>query len=131
MSKAALTASLLSPVTSASLAHHDPGKITEGVPIVWQGTVAKVSWDGAHVMYRLNITDSHGAEKQWQLLGASPKRLMSRGISPQRVNVGETVTVGGYFNARRGVVSPVYLSLADGTKLFVGYFTDDREFSPR
>ena len=61
---------------SVVLAHHDAANhVTEGKPINWQGTVAFVSWDGAHVMYRLNVAGKNGDVATWEVQGGSPRSI--------------------------------------------------------
>jgi hypothetical protein len=116
---------------SIAFAHHDAANhATEGKPISWQGTVVLVSWDGAHVVYRVEVKDAGGASEAWVVQGGSPKRLASRGIYKKTVNAGDTVTVAGYLNPYNKIITPVYFATVDGGKLFVGYARDDAGFSP-
>ena len=117
-------------VNSSAVAHHADHDVTADKPILWQGKVARVSWDGAHVMYRVEVANSSGTTETWQVLGGSPKRLAKRGILKTTVQAGESITVGGYLNVHNKIVSPVYFLLQDGRKLFVGYFHSDSNFNP-
>ena len=114
---------------TTAFAHHDAANhVTEGQPIRWQGTVAFVSWDGAHVMYRLEVKDATGVAATWQVQGGSPKRLASRGVYQKSVVAGDVVTVAGYLNPYNKIITPVYFATPGGSKLFVGYAKDDASF---
>jgi hypothetical protein len=126
----AATGLLLFASVSAFGHHSAANRATEGTPISWQGTVAFVSWDGAHVMYKVEVQDSNGVTAAWEVQGGSPKRLASRGIYQKTVNAGDTVTVTGYLNRHNRIITPVYLATSEGRKLFVGYVSDDAAFTP-
>jgi hypothetical protein len=121
-----LTAIALTSVST--LAHHDPGNIRIGRPVSWVGTVSKVSWDGAHVMYLVDVVDATGGHETWQVLAASPYRLNRRGIAKSDIKRGASITVAGYLNVYSKVISPVYFELTDGRRLFTGYFNTDADF---
>ena len=115
------------------LAHHNEANTyTRGQPILWEGKVTRVSWDGAHVMYQVDIANAEGVTESWQVLGGSPYRLARRGIHKKTVSAGASVTVAGYLNANSRIVTPVYLLPSTGdaaaNKLFVGYVADDASF---
>jgi len=116
--------------SAAAFGHHSAAnRVTEGKTIQWPGKIAFVSWDGAHVMYRIDVSDANGVIDSWQVLGGSPTRLASRGIYQKTVQAGDVVIVAGYLNLYNKIVTPVYFALADGRKLFVGYANDDAAFS--
>jgi hypothetical protein len=123
-----LFASLAASLATPAFAHHSAGNITAGMPIKWQGVISKISWDGAHVMYRVDVVETDGAVRSWQVLGGSPRRLAQRGIMQQTLHKGDSITVAGYLNTSNRMISPVYVSPNDGRKLFVGYFTTDEQF---
>jgi hypothetical protein len=124
-----IAASIVLFCANGAYGHHDAANhATEGKPIVWEGTVAYVSWDGAHVMYRVAVKDSTGTQQQWEILGGSPKRLASRGVYQKTVKVGDIVTVAGYLNTANKIITPVYFATSDGQKLYVGYAGDDLSF---
>ena len=116
-------------LSSLALAHHDPGDVTKGQVVKWPATVTDISWDGAHVMYRVDVKDEQGVVTNWQVLGASPNRLRMRGIVKEDIRKHDAIVVAGYFDRYKKSVSPVYFLLADGRKLFVGYFTNDDQFA--
>lgn len=105
----------------AAHAHHwvDP---TGGVAIEWQGVIRYVSWDGAHVMYRLEVEDARTGVETWQVLGASPKILARRHIAKTTMKVGERVTVTGWLDPASRIISPTYFVTADGLKYEMGFY---------
>jgi hypothetical protein len=131
----ALFCSVLAGLVVASFpvaAHHSEGnRYSQGQPILWQGTIQRVSWDGAHVMYLVSVADRDGSRRNWQVLGGSPMRLRTRGIHQHSLGKGETVTVAGYLNVASKIVTPVYVSPGDGRKMFVGYAESDYAFRPQ
>jgi Family of unknown function (DUF6152) len=111
------------------LAHHSQGATTsDKQPIVWQGTIARVSWDGPHVMYLVDVPDTAGITRPWQVLGGSPYRLRTRGITKQTLKAGQSVTVAGYLNPLNKLITPVYLAPPGGPKFYVGYVDSDAAF---
>jgi len=111
-----------------AFAHHGEGPATNGKqPIVWQGTITRVSWDGPHVMYLIDVPGATSVAS-WQVLGGSPWRLRSRGISQRTVKAGEAVTVAGYLNPLNKIITPVYLAPIGGPKFYVGYVDADDTF---
>jgi hypothetical protein len=102
-------------------AHHsmDPG---DGTPIELTGTIDYISWDGAHVMYRIRSREETGETKVWQVLGASPKILSERHITKSTMRIGERITVNGSYNASRQQIAPYFFSTADGQKYEMGFY---------
>jgi hypothetical protein len=118
-------------IGSTALPHHlGANDVMSGTPIVWHGTVSYVSWDGPHVMYRVDVKNANGSIETWQVLGGSPRNLGKRGILKTTVRAGDEVTIAGYLNIYSRIISPVYLSQSDEHKLFIGYFSSDEMFSP-
>ncbi|HTE41728.1 MAG TPA: DUF6152 family protein [Steroidobacteraceae bacterium] len=123
---------IASTMSLPTVAHHsEANRYMQGQPVVWQGTVERVSWDGAHVMYLVSVADKDGSQRNWQVLGGSPQRLSKRGIYQHSVKKGEAVTVAGYLNAGSKIVTPIYIAPADGHKMFVGYVDSDFSFRPQ
>jgi hypothetical protein len=123
-----LLASIL--LGSAAFAHHNGANTyMRGKPVQWQGTVSFVSWDGAHVMYQIDVRNPQGVVESWQVLGGSPYRLAKRGIRKSTVKAGDAITVAGYLDAGARIVTPVYIAQIDGSKLYVGYVSNDSMFT--
>ena len=126
---AALSLSAL--IAGAALAHHNAANTyMQGEPVVWNGKVTFVSWDGAHVMYQVDFQKPDGTLASHQVLGGSPQRLAKRGILKTTVHTGDSVTVAGYLQPG-GIVTPIYLRPMGGAKLYVGYVTSDASFPQR
>ena len=126
---AALVATLS--ISISTFAHHDASNdADQGEQILWQGTVRQVSFDGAHVMYRIEVPDAQGHLASWQVLGASPRSLAKRGIRKATIAAGSQVTVAGYLNPFNKLISPVYLDTG-AERYYVGYFRPDGSFMGR
>jgi hypothetical protein len=110
-------------LTFSSLAygHHamDP---KDGTPIELTGIIEYISWDGAHVMYRIRAQAGTGEAKLWQVLGASPKILSKRHITKSTMRVGEQITVNGSYNQYRNEIAPYFFVTADGRKYEMGFY---------
>ena len=107
-------------VCASAFAHHaeDP---RSGKPIEWTGTITVVSWDGAHVMYKIDVENAQHVHEIWQVMGASPKVLDRRNITSRTFVKGDVVTVTGFLNTANRIVSASYFTKADGTKLVIGF----------
>jgi hypothetical protein len=126
-----LLSAALTLLSSQTLAHHSASKDADkGEQILWRGTLRQVSFDGAHVMYRIEVRDADGGAQSWQVLGASPRILAKRGIRKSTLSAGTSVTVAGFLNPFNKLVSPMYI--AHGTeRYYVGYFLPDGTFIGR
>jgi hypothetical protein len=114
---------------STAFAHHNEANTyTRGQRVQLEGKVTFVSWDGAHVMYRIDVPNPDGSRQAYEVLGGSPFRLAQRGINKHTVRAGDVVGVAGYLNIYNRIVTPIYLSPSDGSKLFVGYVSNDVSF---
>lgn len=107
-------------VSLATQAHHaeDP---RAGIPVEWQGTIVVVSWDGAHVMYKIDVENEQHVHETWQVMGASPKVLDARDITERTLVKGDVVTVTGFLNVSNRIISASYFTKADGTSLAIGF----------
>jgi hypothetical protein len=123
-----LAVGLLLGALSAYAHHNGANTYMTGKPVKWEGTVTLVSWDGAHVMYQIDVKNADGGVESWQVLGGSPQRLAKRGIYKHTVHAGDSITVAGYLDVGSRIVTPVYVSPSDGNKLFVGYVSSDESF---
>jgi Family of unknown function (DUF6152) len=107
-------------VCASAIAHHaeDP---RSGKPIEWTGTITVVSWDGAHVMYKIDVENEQHAHEIWQVMGASPKVLDMRDITARTLVKGDVVTITGFLNVANKIISASYFTKTDGTKLAIGF----------
>jgi hypothetical protein len=94
-------------------AHHSMD-LSSATPIELQGEIVSVSWDGAHVMYRVQTKEADGRSEIWQILGASPKILRARGIRQSTFARGDSVAVVGRFDPHTQFIAPDYFVSASG-----------------
>jgi hypothetical protein len=106
-----------------SAAHHSEDLRT-GKPIEWRGTITRVSWDGAHVMFMVEVPDATGKITSWQVLGASPRWLSRRGIGQRSLKPGEAVQIVGFLDPSSRIVSPLYFQTEDGRRFYLGFTKD-------
>ena len=102
-------------------AHHSMD-LQEASPIQISGRIVLASWDGAHVVYRVEATNDEGQPVTWQVMGASPKILRGRGISKAHLPVGATVTVTGRFEPRTKVIAPNHFMTSTGARYDMGFY---------
>jgi hypothetical protein len=112
---------LLVLAVSAADAHHALD-LRDATPIRLEGTIAFVSWDGAHVMYRVEAIDARGEPQTWQVLGASPRVLRSRGIAKSTFKVGDRITIAGRFEPHTQMIAPDYFVAADARRYEMGLY---------
>jgi len=83
-------------------AHHsDQAHYDEHQPVTLMGTVTKVLWSNPHVVVHVDVKESDGLVKNWQLELNSPNALMSQGWKLDSIKLGDQITVTG-FRARDG-----------------------------
>jgi hypothetical protein len=108
-------------MTFSAHAHHslDP----RGWPrIEWPATIEFISWDGAHVMYRVRVDNERGESQSWQVLGASPKILASRNIRKSTLARGEHITVIGFLDPASKIIAPEWFVASDGRRYEMGFY---------
>ena len=79
----------------AALAHHGWGSYDAGRKLSVTSAVQKVEWQNPHVM----IVVSHEG-KAWDAVLAPPFRMNARGLDPEMIKAGTTVTLEGYPSTR-------------------------------
>lgn len=85
----ALAAALL--VAHPTSAHHGWGSYDAGQTLELTGTVRQIHFDNPHGMMRLEVSG-----KTWVVVLAPPARMRARGLTPEMVAVGKSVSVVGY-----------------------------------
>lgn len=110
-------------------AHHsvDP---TTGMAIVWTGKITELSWDGAHVMYRIEVEDAQQRTSSWQVLGASPRVLRARRIQSTTFAKGDVVTVVGWLDPFSKMISPTQFITSDGREFDMGFYPASMRTQP-
>src|SRR5215218_6802199 len=87
----ALAAAGLLLVSVAALAHHGWGSYDASKPVTVQSPVEKLKWENPHVHVDLR---HEGAV--WEAVLAPRSRMEARGLKPEMLKTGATVTVEGY-----------------------------------
>jgi hypothetical protein len=102
-------------------AHHNVD-LSKTVPFTRTGIITEISWDGAHVMYRVNVKDRDQRVASWEILGASPKILRARGIAKSTFMPGDEITVVGHLDPFNAIVSPEYFVTTTGQRYDMGFY---------
>lgn len=79
----------------AALAHHGWGSYDAGRTISITSPVQRTEWQNPHVM----VVVTQGG-KNWDAVLAPPFRMNARGLSPDMIGPGTTVTLEGYPSTR-------------------------------
>ena len=60
------------------------------------GVVTEVDWSNPHVRYFVNVADSSGAIRNWNVEALAPHLMIKGGIERAAVKIGDRVTFTGY-----------------------------------
>jgi hypothetical protein len=104
-----------------AIAHHNMD-LSKTVPVTRTGVITEISWDGAHVMYRVDIKDEDQGVSSLQVLGASPKILRGRGIGQSTFKRGDEITVIGHLDPLTAIIAPEYFVTAAGQRYEMGFY---------
>jgi hypothetical protein len=77
--------------TGKAVAHHGWSEYDNSQTLNVSGKIQQVGYDNPHVTIELQTKD-----KVWQAVLAPPSRMQSRGLPPDQLQVGETVSLVGY-----------------------------------
>ena len=103
--KATSILTLLAGATLAAIpavAHHSfAAEYDDTKPIKVTGVVTKVEWQNPHIWFYVDVKDESGKVTNWAFSGGAPGQLMRRGITRDKIEVGQTVIVEG-FRAKDG-----------------------------
>ena len=106
---------------SEALAHHS-ARITYDMEqvIEVEGEVTDVIWRNPHVRFQLRGVDEQGNETSWNVESIPVSRLSRVGVTPDVLEIGETVRIAG-FPARRPVrdVYAINMLLEDGREVLL------------
>ena len=69
-----------------------------------QGELVRVVWRNPHILFTLQTTNSEGETDLLEFETNSIYYLERAGVTKDRIQVGDYVTVGGYASTRRGGV---------------------------
>jgi len=90
-----LTAALL--MGGATFAHHGWGSYDAAKKFSIAGAVQQLQWQNPHVLIAVNHQG-----KVWDAVLAPPFRMNARGLEPDMIRPGATVTLEGYPSTRHG-----------------------------
>ncbi len=79
----------------AALAHHGWGSYDAGSKFSVTSTVQTIEWQNPHVMVVVSYRN-----KSWDAVLAPPFRMSARGLDPDMIKPGTTVTLEGYPSTR-------------------------------
>jgi Family of unknown function (DUF6152) len=103
-------------LSSAAGAHHsytvlfDPSK-----NITVSGEVTRFEFKAPHAYIYLNVAADDGTSTEWELETTSPGQLIRKGVTPETLHVGDTVSVfGNPSRDGRNLVRVIRLTMADG-----------------
>jgi hypothetical protein len=111
---------MLAIATLPVAAHHSfAAEYDNTQPVKITGTLTKVEWTNPHIWFFLEVKDAGGTTSNWGFSGAPPGVLQRRGITRDRLKLGEVIVVEG-FRARDGSnnASGGTVTFADGRRVF-------------
>ncbi len=77
-----------------ALAHHGWTNYDEKKTLTLTGAIVETSYSNPHGTIRLTVKEKEA--RTWEAVLAPPSRMRSRGLTPEMLTVGATVTVIGY-----------------------------------
>jgi len=114
----------------AARSHHDVD-LSKTLPFTRTGTITRISWDGPHVMYQVEVTDEVQEVQSWKVLGASPRILRGRGVEKSTFRIGDKITVVGRLDPLNAIVSPDYFISTKNQRYDVGFYPKQMRSSVR
>jgi hypothetical protein len=91
-----LLAALVASSAAPALAHHGWSEYDAGQTLTLTGKVVESGYEHPHGHVWLQTSD-----KKWHAVLAPPTRMKNRGLPPEALKVGNTVTVVGYPNRNK------------------------------
>jgi hypothetical protein len=80
-----------------AFAHHPfASEFDAQAPLTLSGAVTQVEWNEPHVYVHVDVKDTNGQTRNWNLELASPAMLSRKGWSTDTLKQGEVITVKGY-----------------------------------
>ena len=108
----------LATVPLVAIAHHSLLGYDKSQLVEVEGEVTSIFWRNPHIRLMVNTTTDTGQTESWQVEGGPVNTMERRGISPERVHVGDTIKVFGHLSTRvEKSVQPVHITLANGEAL--------------
>ena len=96
--RTAILASLAAMLPVAARAHHGWGSYQPDKPLTLTGIVKTSAFENPHGILGLQTPD-----KLWEVVLSPPSRMISRGLQPEMIKVGEEVQVMGYPHRSREI----------------------------
>ncbi|WP_229428423.1 DUF6152 family protein [Microvirga pudoricolor] len=90
-------------------AHHGWGSYDAGKKFTMTGAIAEVEWANPHV----HVTVEHDG-KPWEAVLAPPFRMSARGLQPDMLKPGTTISLEGYPSTRVATEMRAERLIADG-----------------
>ncbi|MSO83965.1 MAG: hypothetical protein EXQ53_11845 [Acidobacteria bacterium] len=117
----AIVAGMLATVPFPATAHHSMSEFDRRVVTEVEGVVSRISWKNPHIMLEVTGTDQSGVKAVWTLEGGAVSAQRRRGLTGDRIAVGDVVRVAGFPSTRRDRYLQVnHVLLPDGVELLVG-----------
>lgn len=117
----AIVAGLLATMPFSATAHHSMSEFDRRVVTEVEGVVSRVSWKNPHILLEVTSTDKNGVKAVWSLEGGAVSAQRRRGLTGDRLAVGDLVRVAGWPSTRRDRYLQVnHVLLPDGVELLVG-----------
>jgi hypothetical protein len=78
-------------------AHHSFSAEYDATAMVTlKGFVSKLEWSNPHVHIYVDVKDESGKLTTWNMEGNPPHVLIRSGVTPDVLNVGDTITITGF-----------------------------------
>jgi uncharacterized protein YfiM (DUF2279 family) len=102
-----------------ALAHHSGAMFDRSKTITLKGKLKEYRFVAPHSWISVIATaDGKSKEERWDVEGATASRMKAQGITPERLKVGDTVTLRIHpLRDGRKAGSLIDITLADGTKM--------------
>jgi hypothetical protein len=102
-----------------AFAHHSGAMFDRAKTVVLKGTIKEYRFVAPHSWISVIATaDGKGKEERWDVEGATASRMKAQGITPERLKVGDQVTLRIHpLRDGRKAGSLIDITLADGTKM--------------
>lgn len=123
----AIVAGMLAAVPFSATAHHSMSEFNRDVMTEVEGVVSRVSWKNPHILLEVTSTDKNGVKSVWHLEGGAVSAQRRRGLTGDRLAIGDMVRVAGWPSTRRDRYLQVnHVLLPDGVELLVGGVREPR-----
>ena len=122
-----LVAGVLAAAPFSAAAHHSMSEFSREMVTEVEGVVSRVSWKNPHILIEVTSTDPKGVKSVWTMEGGAVSAQRRRGLSGDRLAVGDKVKVAGWPSTRRDrYVQVNHVLLPDGVELLVGGVREPR-----